>query len=97
MPRSAELTLVGARGTGHTASEPEAADGSVAVGASPAAVELAARGVHEAAASTKDTHAHMYGTVRLSEAECVWSSGVTVCTEYANLPYRAAAFAPVDP
>ena len=59
MPRSAELTLVGARGTGHTASEPAAADVDVAVGAATAAVELTARGAHDAAASTKDTHAHM--------------------------------------
>ena len=97
MPRSAELTLVGARGTGQTGSEPAAADGSAAVGAATAEVALAARGAHDAAASTKDMHAHVQVTVRLSDAECVWSSGVNVCTEYANLPCRATAFAPADP
>ena len=88
---------MGARGTGQAASEPGVADVSVAVGAATADVALAAGGAHEAAANTKDMHAPVQARVRRSDAEPVWSSVITVCTEYAILPCRAANFVPSDP
>jgi len=97
VPRSAELTLVGARGTGQAASEPGVADVSVVVGAAPAEVALAACGAHDAAANTQDIHAPVQARMRRSDAEPVWSSVITVCTEYAILPCRAANLVPSDP
>ena len=91
MPRSAELTLVGARGTGHAASDPGVVDVTVAAGAATVEVTLAEWGAHEAAASTKDMHAHVQARVRRRDVESVWSSVVTICTEYANLPCRVTA------
>ena len=81
---------MGARGTGHTAgeaSEPAAADEGVVVGVATAEVALAAVGAHDAATSTKDI-AHVQASVRLNDAECLWSSVVTIRMAYANLRRR---------